>query len=39
MSDFYGVVTILSNPILPKFFMAVARPEGSIVVKLEFFSF
>jgi hypothetical protein len=39
MSEFYGVMTIPSNPILPNFCIAVERPESSVVEKLEFFSF
>jgi hypothetical protein len=38
MSEFYGVVTIPSNRILPNFRIAVARPEGSADEKRAFFS-
>lgn len=39
MSDFYGVMTIPSNPILPNLCIIEARPEGSAVAKRELFSF
>jgi hypothetical protein len=39
MPECYGVVTIPSKPILPKFFIAVVRPEGSADEKRAFFPF
>ena len=39
MPEFYGVVKIPSNRILPNVCTVVARPDGSAVKKLAFFSF